>query len=52
MKMTERIKTGLVKNFIDCKVYDLLKHTPADRFNSTAFYHPNSIHYGTSNCQE
>lgn len=32
--------------------HDLLKYTPADRFDSTAFYHPNSIHHGTSNCKE
>lgn len=31
---------------------DLLKRAPADRFDSSAFYNPDSIHHGTSNCQE
>lgn len=31
---------------------DLLKSVPADRFDSSAFYNPDPIHHGTSNCQE
>ncbi|KAH8753456.1 hypothetical protein BGZ57DRAFT_958474 [Hyaloscypha finlandica] len=31
---------------------DLLKKVPADRFDSSAFHHPDPSHHGTSNCQE
>lgn len=31
---------------------DLLKRVPADRFDASAYYHPDSGHHGTTDCQE
>ncbi|KAI1414159.1 putative equisetin synthetase [Hypoxylon sp. FL1857] len=31
---------------------DLLKRVPADRFDASAYYHPDSSHHGTTDCQE
>ncbi|KAI1134321.1 beta-ketoacyl synthase domain-containing protein [Hypoxylon sp. FL0543] len=32
-----------------CKVPDLSRQVPSDRFNATAFYHPNGEYHGTTN---
>ncbi|GES65928.1 putative polyketide synthase [Aspergillus terreus] len=31
---------------------DLLKRVPAERFDASAYYHPDSSHHGTTDCQE
>ncbi|KAG2416157.1 hypothetical protein HFD88_007350 [Aspergillus terreus] len=31
---------------------DLLERVPAERFDAFAYYHPNSSHHGTTDCQQ
>lgn len=31
---------------------NLVKRVPTDRFNPTAYFHPNGSHHGTTDCQE